>query len=85
MAVAREQLCGHISLTTENAKWKRRFLCESCRSLYNVDQMSLRESLQPAVIRVGGWSETAISLEGREPGVGKSPPVSSLRTAVMRS
>jgi hypothetical protein len=36
--------------------------------LYNEDQLPLRDSLETAVRKVGGWCKMAASLRGREPG-----------------
>jgi hypothetical protein len=44
------------------------FPVRSVLMLYNEDKLSLRETSETAVRRVGGWCEMAASLRGREPG-----------------
>jgi hypothetical protein len=41
---------------------------QSMPRLYSKDQPPLQESLEPAVGRVGGWCEMAVSLRGCGPG-----------------
>jgi hypothetical protein len=42
--------------------------CGSVPRLHNEEQLSLRQSLQMTVGRVGDWCETAASLQGHELG-----------------
>jgi hypothetical protein len=44
------------------------FSVRSVPMVYNEDELPLRESLETAVRRVGGWREMAASQRGREPG-----------------
>jgi hypothetical protein len=51
------------------------FSVRSVPRLYAGDQLPLRQSLETAVRRVGGWCEMAASLRGREPRSGGSSTV----------
>jgi hypothetical protein len=51
--------------------------------MYNKEQLRLPESLETAVRREPGWSETVASLRGREPGSrGTSTGEESVRAVV---
>jgi hypothetical protein len=40
----------------------------SVPGLYNEDQLPLRDSLETAVTKAGGWCKMGVSLRGCEPG-----------------
>lgn len=75
--VARERLCkrallGHViaaadTHSTTEELWDEMFSVRSLPRLYNDYQLSVRESSETAVRRVGGWREMADSLQGLEP------------------
>jgi hypothetical protein len=51
--------------TTEEV-WKVVFSVRSVPGLYNEGQLSLEESLEMAVRKVGGWCEMAVSMGVRQ-------------------
>jgi hypothetical protein len=51
------------------------FSVMSVPSLYNDDQLRLRNSLETAVRRVGGWCEMVASLRGWSPGTEDRSPL----------
>jgi hypothetical protein len=58
------------------------FYVWSVTRLYNEDQLPLRESLETAARRVGGWCEMAFTLRGHEPGNRGTPTVGRSYRAV---
>jgi hypothetical protein len=54
------------------------FPVRSVSEIYNEDHLSLRESLEMAVKKVGGWCEMVASLRG--PGAEESPQLSQLKS-----